>query len=148
MGEEIVMIELKRVDNWRSAFAAEVDRIKRTPFAWGEHDCGPGLAGNLVKALTGVDLAQPWRGTYSDALGAVRAMKEAGFDNLADLVASMLPEYEHPSRARIGDVAAIKDDSSIGYALGVIDYERVFVLTGTGIGTVDRSEIARAFKVG
>ncbi|NTB96926.1 hypothetical protein G6M84_10395 [Agrobacterium tumefaciens] len=148
MGQEIVMSGLVRKDDWRARFAAEVDRIKRTPFAWGSHDCGPGLAGNLVYAVTGVDCAAQWRGEYDDALGAARAMRDAGFDNLADLVGSMLPEYEHPSQARIADVAAIKVDSVFGYALGVIDYERVFVLTENGIGTIDRSEIARAFKVG
>lgn len=142
------MIALIRKNDWRARFAAEVDRIKRTPFAWGNHDCGPGLAGNLVYAVTGVDCAAQWRGAYDDALGAARAMQDAGFDNLADLVASMLPEYEHPSQARIADVAAIKVDSVFGYALGVIDYERVFVLTESGIGTIDRSEIARAFRVG
>lgn len=148
MGQEIVMSGLVRKSDWRARFAAEVDRIKRTPFAWGSHDCGPGLAGNLVYAVTGVDCAAQWCGEYDDALGAARAMRDAGFDNLADLVASMLPEYEHPSQARIADVAAIKVDSVFGYALGVIDYERVFVLTENGIGTIDRSEIARAFKVG
>ncbi|MCA2372195.1 hypothetical protein ATU3B_11250 [Agrobacterium genomosp. 3 str. CIP 111-78] len=142
------MSGLVRKDDWRARFAAEVDRIKRTPFAWGSHDCGPGLAGNLVYAVTGVDCAAQWRGAYHDARGAARAMHEAGFSNLADAVASMLPEYEHPSQARIADVAAIKVNSVFGYALGVIDYERVFVLTETGIGTIDRSEIARAFKVG
>lgn len=142
------MSDLKRVKNWRAAFASEMDRIRITPFAWGVHDCGPGLAGNLVSALTGVDMAAQYRGTYSDARGALLAIRSAGFDNLGDMVAAMLPEYDHPSRARIGDVAAIKVDSPIGYGLGVIDYERVFVLTETGVGTVDRSEIARAFKVG
>lgn len=142
------MTALVRKNDWRARFAAEVDRIKRTPFAWGHHDCGPGLAGNLVYAVTGVDCAAQWRGEYDDALGAARTMRDAGFDNLADLVASMLPEYEHPSQARIADVAAIKVDSVFGYALGVIDYERVFVLTENGIGTIDRSEIARAFRVG
>jgi len=42
------MTELVRVKNWRACFVAEIDRLKRTPFAWGSHDCGPGLAGNLV----------------------------------------------------------------------------------------------------
>lgn len=148
MGKENIMSSLRRKDNWRACFSAEVDRIKRTPFAWGEHDCGPGLAGNLVYAVTGVDCAAQFRGQYSDPLGAARIIREAGFDNLADAVASMLPEYDHPSQARIADVAAIKVDSVFGYALGVIDYERVFVLTENGMGTVDRSEIARAFKVG
>lgn len=142
------MTGLIRKDDWRAQFAAEVDRIKRTPFKWGNHDCGPGLAGNLVYAVTGVDCAAQFRGQYHDARGAAITMKAAGFDNLADLVASMLPEYEHPSQARIADVAAIKVDSVFGYALGVIDYERVFVLTENGIGTIDRAEIARAFKVG
>lgn len=142
------MMPLVRKKDWRACFAAEVDRIKRTPFAWGTHDCGPGLAANLVLAVTGVDCAAQFRGEYNDSLGGARLMKEAGFDNLADMVAAMLPEYDHPSQARIADVAAIKIGGVFGYALGVIDYERVFVLTETGIGTVDRSDIARAFKVG
>ncbi len=140
--------ELRRLPGWREAFAAEIDRIRRTPFSWGEHDCGPGLAGNLVLALTGVDLAAGYRGHYDDAAGAVRVMRAAGFASLGDMVASLLPEYDHPSRARIGDVAAVAVESPIGHALGVIDYERVFVLTEAGLGTVDRSEIVRAFRVG
>ena len=127
--------DLVRVKNWRACFVAEIDRLKRTPFAWGSHDCGPGLAGNLVLAITGVDCAAQFRGEYSTAAGALKTMKAAGFDNLADLVASMLP-------------AAVPHEGPFGYALGVVNGERIFVLRETGLGTVDLLDAKRAFKVG
>lgn len=139
--------DLVRVKNWRACFVAEIDRLKRTPFAWGSHDCGPGLAGNLVLAITGVDCAAQFRGEYSTAAGALKTMKAAGFDNLADLVASMLPEI-HPSEAGIGDIAAVPHEGPLGYALGVVNGERIFVLRESGLGTVDLLDAKRAFKVG
>ena len=139
---------LQRVDNWRAAFSAEVERMRRLPFEWGTQDCGVGLAGNLTLALTGVDVAAPWRGRYSTQAGALRVLRNDGFENLGDLVASVLPEYDHPSRAMIGDVGAIEADGGFGHALCVVDFERVFVLRPDGFGTLDRSQMVRAFKVG
>lgn len=138
---------MKRLPDWRARFEREMDAIMRVPFAWGEHDCGPGLAGRLVLALTGEDLAAPFRGQYTDALGALRLVQAAGFDDLSDLVASMLPEV-HPSKARIGDIAAFKMDTPFKSALGVVNGERVFVLRPEGIGTMGLLQAHRAFKVG
>lgn len=142
------MMELARLPDWRARFDAECDRIRLTPFAWGAHDCGPGLAGNLTLAITGVDAAAKYRGRYTTMTGALRVLRNSGFETLGDLVASILPEHDHPSMARVGDVVAIRSDSAFGHALGVVNGERVFVLTERGIGTVDRSEAVRAFKVG
>ncbi len=141
------MSELVRLHDWRARFAAEVDRLKHTPFAWGSHDCGPGLAGNLVLAITGVDCAAQWRGSYASPAEGLARMREAGFDNLGDMVAAMLPEI-HPSAARIGDVAAIEVDTPFGYALGVVNGERIFVLREDGMGTVELLDAKRAFRVG
>lgn len=139
----------KRVRDWRSRFEAVVDEIKLMPFDWRtQHDCGPGLAGRLVEAITGEDLARPYRGKYRTAKGALSVMKRAGFDDLADLVASMLPEI-HPSQAKIGDIAAFPmEGSPFRHALGVVNGERVFVLHPEGIGTMDLLAASRAFKVG
>lgn len=147
MGPE-VMIELTRLPNWRARFDAECDRIRLTPFSWGSHDCGPGLAGNLALAVTGVDVASHYRGRYTTMIGALRVLRNSGFSSLGDLVASLLPEHDHPSMARVGDVVAIASASAFGHALGVVNGERVFVLTERGIGTVDRSDAVRAFRVG
>ena len=138
---------MQRLPKWRGRFEAAIDELKAKPFAWGDHDCGPGLVGNVVMAITGEDVAKPYRGKYFDAKGALRIIKRKGFDNLGDLVASMLPEI-HPSQAKIGDIGAVKMDSPFGYALGVVNGERVFVLMEDGIGTVDLLQCERAFKVG
>ncbi|MBD3785629.1 MAG: hypothetical protein IE922_01485 [Sphingomonadales bacterium] len=140
-------MSLTRVDNWRAAFAAEVERLRRLPFAWGTHDCGVGLAGNLTLALTGVDVAAPWRGRYTTQAGALRVLRNDGFSTLGDLVASVLPEHDHRSRARVGDVGAIEAEA-FGHALCVVDFDRVHVLTPDGFGTLDRTAMVRAFKVG
>lgn len=138
---------MKRLPDWRARFEREIDAIKAKPFAWGEHDCGPGLAGRLVFALTGEDVAAPYRNAYTDALGALRAIREAGFTDLAELAASIAPEI-HPSRARIGDIAAYRMDTPFGWALGVVNGERVYVLRPEGIGTLSLAMADRAFKVG
>lgn len=138
---------LVRRHDWREHFERAIDDIYATPFQWGIHDCGPSLAGRLVEALTGEDFCAEYRGTYSDALGAARVIRAAGFSSLGELVGSMLPQA-HPSEARIGDIAAIEAEGPIGHALGVVNGERIYVLTETGIGTVDLLEAKMIFKVG
>lgn len=147
VGAEGMISELKRLPDWRRRFEEAIDEIKARPFAWGEHDCGPGLAGRLAFALTGVDCTAQYRGTYDSASSALRVMREAGFDNLGDLVAAILPEV-HISAASIGDIAAVPDDTPFGFALGVVNGERIFVLKAEGVGTVDLLDATRAFKVG
>ncbi|MGL5166629.1 MAG: DUF6950 family protein [Afipia sp.] len=138
---------MKRLPDWRQRLEAAIDDIRRTPFEWGDHDCGPALAGRVVLALTGEDVAAPYRGKYRTASEAVRLIRDAGFADLADLAASIAPEI-HPSRARIGDIAAFKMDSALGSALGVVNGERVLVIRPEGIGTMSLLQAHRAFKVG
>lgn len=138
---------LTRLPDWRSRLEKALDAITYLPFEWGSHDCGPSLAGRVVYAVTGEDVAAPWRGRYSTRAGALKVMRSAGFDNLGDLVASTLPEI-HPSRARVGDLAAFPMDTPFGFALGVVTGERVHVLKAECIGTVGLLQCTRAFKVG
>lgn len=141
-------IELKRVPRWRAAFDVACDRMRLEPFAWGVNDCAVGLACNMVLALTGVDVGAAYRGRYTTRVGALRVLRREGFETLGDLTASLLPEWPHPSMARIGDIVTVPTGSEFGDALGVINGERVFVLMDNGFGTVDRAVASRAFKVG
>ena len=138
---------MKRLPDWRNRLEAALDDIRRSPFAWGEHDCGPSLAGRAVLALTGEDIAAPYRGRYRTASEAVRLIRDEGFESLGDMAASVLPEV-HPSRARIGDIAAFRMDSPLGHSLGVVIGERVLVLRHEGVGTMSLLQAHRAFKVG
>ncbi|MET3602184.1 DUF6950 family protein, partial [Martelella mangrovi] len=125
------MNPLVRMDGWRGRFDAACDAMRRTPFSWGDNDCFAGLVGGLSEALIGADIVVPWRGRYTTGVGALRVMRNDGFDNLADLVASVLPEI-HISRARVGDVAAIPSNDGFGFTLGIVNGERIFVLRPEG----------------
>lgn len=141
------MMELIRKPEWRSRFEVAVDEIMHEPFAWGKHDCGPGLAGRLVLAMTGVDLSAQYAGEYHDAASAARHLRRLGFLSLGDLVGSMLPAIP-PAMAQLGDIAAIAVNGPIGHALGVVNGERILILTESGIGTVDLLDAQTCFRVG
>ncbi|MBP0439428.1 DUF6950 family protein [Tianweitania sediminis] len=140
-------LQLTRIELWRGPYKAVVDDLRRKPFAWGENDCGPALVGRMVEALTGVDIAAPYRGRYDSAASAYRLMKEDGFDDLADLVDTILPARPR-AEAIIGDIAAVPVDSLFRHALGVVNGERIFVLTEAGLGTVDLLDADQIFAVG
>lgn len=145
------MISLHRVPDWRQRLERAIDDIRYAGFDWqSQHDCAIGLAGRAVHAVTDVDVIADWRGRYSSRRGALLAMKRAGFDNIADMAASLLPEIaEGPCMASLGDIAAIAvPNSPFGYALGVVNGERILVLRDEGVGTVDLLQATRAFRVG
>lgn len=142
------MIELERKELWISEFHAFIDDIRRQPFDWRGHDCVLGLGARAVEALTGVRLGEEYAEQFSDAASAYRLMRKLGFDDVADLLANYLPEYDHPSEAQMGDIVTIPVDTQFKHGLGVVNGERIIAVTETGIGTIDRLSADRAFRVG
>lgn len=138
---------MKRRGDWHSRLNAFIDEVKRKPFDWQTHNCGEHFAFGAVEAMTGEDIGATYRGRYQGAAGAVRVMKNDGFDDLGDLLASHLPE-KHVSRARLGDLVAIPDDSPFGFTLGIVNGESVLVLGETSMGVVPITKATRAFAVG
>lgn len=139
--------EIKRIDLWRTAYAGVVDDLYHKPFVWGENDCAVGLVGKTILALTGVDVVSEYKGQYDTPQAGYKLLKKLGHDNLADMVATILPEC-HVSEATIGDIAAFATDDALGYALGIVNGERILALTEKGIGSVDLFKGERFFKVG
>lgn len=138
---------MNRLPQWRINYENLIDDIRRKPFAWGYMDCLAGLVDPAVQALTGEEPFFRFRARYKTAKGALGVMRRSGFENLADLVASELPEI-HPSMCVVGDIVAIPTDDDFAYALGVVNGDRVFVISPNGLSTRDISEAVRAFKVG
>jgi len=141
------MQQLFRLDDWRARLAAEMDRQRRDAFAWGRHDCAIGFAAGIVEALTGVDLAQDYRGRYRTQAGALRPLRDSGAAGLGDFAATMLPEI-HPSRARVGDLGIIAAPGVIGEAFCMFDASGIAVMTEVGHGRRPREDAIRAFMVG
>lgn len=140
---------MQRFDDWAIRYQLFIDKVRSSPFKWGDFDCGPLFAGQLCFALTGENPASHLIGRYSDEKSAVELMRSLGFDNLADATASFLPEYQTPALARLGDIAAIPvSGSPFGHALGIVNGERLLVLGTKQVGSIGRQNASRAFKVG
>lgn len=138
---------MTRLPDWPARLHAFVDSVKLRVFEWQAHDCFLGWAADAVLAVTGEDIGAAYRGRYKSAVGAARVMRNDGFEKLADLVASHLPEI-HISEASLGDIAAIPDDSPFGFTLGIVNGEVILVLRETGMGVVPLFDATRAFRVG
>lgn len=137
---------MMRKTEWRKNFEETIDDLKAAPFSWGA-DCLFGLVVPILDAISDDDPRfTRFAGRYKTAKGALGVMRRAGFENLADLVASELPEI-HPSQCRIGDIVAIPTDDDFGFSIGVVNGDRVFVKLEDGLGTRDLLDATRAFQV-
>lgn len=133
-----------RRDNWRAALSAYLISMGARPFVYGETDCARFAAG-AVEAMTGVDPMADIL-DYVSVAGAWGALKATGAADLADLVARSFDEI-HPSAARCGDLALYETDGPFGYAVGVVAGERVMAMAENGLDSVDRADMARAFRI-
>lgn len=108
---------LTRLNNWPEAFAAALDAVQNEPFEWGKNDCCL-FACNIVKAITGTDLARPFRG-YKNRNEAFEVIKSYG--GIGKLAESVAQEYGiseiNPLKARRGDVCLF--DTGQGETLGI-----------------------------
>lgn len=136
-----------RLSDWRPRLNAALGRIGETPFAWGENDCFVGLAAAAVEAITGVDFAAVYRGRYHSLESGLELLAVECAPTLDALVGRFFLELPL-GEMRVGDLAAIFDPGPFGCALGVCNGERLMVLRPEGIGTLDRRQARRAFKVG
>jgi hypothetical protein len=141
------MLTLKRLPGWRTNMEANLIGIRKTPFEWGVHDCAL-FAATHVLAITGEDLSKPFVGQYTTALGAMKALKIAGYDDLLQLCRDKFPEI-HISLCRFGDIVIISSESG-GYAIGIILGEVIGVLTPNGYGVIRKSDknIVTGFRIG
>ena len=138
---------MKRLDDWRARLAAEMDRQRRDPFVWGEHDCAIGFSAGIVLALTGEDVAAPYRGRYRTAKGAAKLLRDARAETLGDFMAQHFPEI-HPVQARVGDLGVVAADGPIAEGVCMFDASGVVVMTEQGHGRLPRDAAFRAFRVG
>ena len=118
-----------RLPDWKQHLTLYLADVARRPFAPGVHDCALFAAG-AVQAMTGVDMAAPFRGRYRTLAGGSRILKAAGFVDHIALAAARLAEF-HTSRAAPGDLAVIPTPD--GDALGLVQGEQVYVLSATGM---------------
>lgn len=110
---------MKRAHKWPSLLPAFTVPNRGRKFEWGRFDCALGVC-DWIKASTGIDPGEKFRGTYSSEDGA----NEITGGNLAAFAAGIAAEYgmsEIPVRmARRGDVLFVDNGTPQG-ALGIVD---------------------------
>lgn len=120
-------------------------KLRAAPFSWGDVDCGLGLAAPVILAVTGKDLGAPFRGTYSTSLGAMKVLRQHGFETVADVVGAAFPRV-HIARAQYADIAVLEGENT-GVGLGVVIGERIACMTPTGYGTIERCKAKWAHRI-
>lgn len=140
------MTELKRYPDWPERLAAQIHARMKEPFVWGQHDCCL-FAMDCVKAMTGEDLAAPFRG-YADQKQALRMLKKhGGVAGIAQAVAKRYKILEiAPAMAGRGDVCLF--DIGRGDTLGIRAGENIFAPGPDGLLGFPMLQATRAWRIG
>lgn len=115
------------------------------PFKWGEHDCVLHACNGLL-ALTEVDIASSWRGTYNTKKQSEEIIVRDFNGNSDNCFTNFLGEpHENPRRARRGDIVRVTFGKSLTYGV-VDDTGRFIVFVSVKEGLI-RYPIERAEKI-
>lgn len=136
---------MNRLPDWEARLSAYLAPLMDDAvFGYGLLDCAL-LVADAVLAMTGDDIAAPFRGKYSTAAGSARALKRYGAGDLKSTFDTLLPP-KPIGYARRGDV--VMSDGAVGICIGgaaLFIGERDGV---DGLYRVDRSEWSHAWGVG
>lgn len=108
---------MKRRQDWPLRLSAYIAQRRRTPFAWGTHDCAQ-FARGAIEAMTGSDPAAAMElPTYTTALGAARWLKTHPVESIP--LAAGLAAVS-PRKAQRGDIVLIQNAGRpiLGVCLG------------------------------
>lgn len=135
---------MPRHADWQIRLMQYLSEAARRPFAYGQHDCAL-FAADCVAAMTGLDIADDFRGRYRSATGGRRALRLAGY---ADHVALAAAHFAEIPVAMVvpGDIAVLPTDE--GPALGIVQGEAVYVVARDGLAAWPLLTASRAFRVG
>ena len=126
---------MTRLPDWADRLNQLVAARREAPFVWGKHDCSM-WAADCVLAVEGRDIGAPFRGKYSTAFGAARALRRYGsVSTPVEVVDRELGERLPMHRALLGCVVAASPDDvrlygGFGHALGLC-YGRTSLFVGS-----------------
>jgi len=147
---------MTRAHDWPSKLEKFVSENRTRSFQWGTWDCCLWVA-SAIEAITGMDVAAPYRGQYADANGAARICVEAcGKADLASMAAYVASQNQMPEipvlRAQRGDMLLLKDPANPGsQCLGMVAFNghQAIVVGSSGMLPVDiAAHAVRAWRVG
>src|SRR5690606_29994477 len=101
---DVVLQMTPRREDWPERLAAFVAARRRTPFAFGTHDCAL-FAADWIVECTGADPIAPLRGQWTDERSALRILQDNG--GIEALACRYLGDPIAPLLARRGDIVLV-----------------------------------------
>lgn len=129
---------LTRLPQWRARLEAAIAVIR--PFRWGESDCCL-MAADLIRAMTGCDLAAAVRGKYHCAREALSIL---GAQGVAGIATEHLGQPILATLARDGDVCLVHMPRPM---LGVCVGSRIVLQGAVGAEYVPLDRAVCAWRV-
>lgn len=140
---------VKRFENWQPLLIESIKSKIGLDFKYGEHDCCLSICDNIL-AMTGVDVAEEFRGYTTLAEAKVFRKKHKGVRGIAEYITKKFnfPEIL-PGFAGAGDVVLVQDDKK-EFHLSMVELNGIKVITAEdgGWNYWDRTEIVKAWKIG
>jgi hypothetical protein len=146
-------MSLPKPHNWREQhFHNFILENAHKPFEWGINDCCL-FPANAIQAISGVDLADDFRGKYSDETSAFALIKSlTGGSTVADAAAYCahkheLAGYQHPLMAKRGDLVVIKNGDALICGLVHLNGRHVITVSTNGLVRLPISNVVRAWRI-
>lgn len=115
---------------------------RQTNFRPGRHDCAL-FAADWVEQLTGIDLADGFRGYSSIEMGR-EMLRVCGYSGPVDIAETHLEELSGWMAAQVGDVAVVIDHNV--FCLGVVGGGIIHMLAVRGLDQVPLDRAVRVFR--
>jgi hypothetical protein len=144
---------MTRLENWDIIhFHPFLSERADAPFEWGVNDCAL-FAADGIRAFTGVDIAEDFRGTYSSEAEALAVVKRVcNGDNVADAAAYCaakheLRELDNPLMAQRGDLV-IANAPSCQQIAGLVGLSgHVVSVYESGLYRLPITSVVRAWRI-
>ena len=141
---------LSRKPNWQTELHNFLQSRRNAEFRYGSFDCCL-FACDAILAMTGVDVAAPFRDGYGSRREAYRAIKEyAGRASVEAVTARVTAENQMPEvtprQARRGDVILLRRPKD--FSLAIVGLDGTILAAGArGFERVPSSFAVRAWRV-
>lgn len=144
---------IKRTEHWATR---ELNQFltdnANVLFQWGLHDCCL-IAADAILAMTGTDIADDFRGKYTDKASAFALIKTVtGGTTVEDAAAHCankhgLTEWPSPLLAQRGDLVVIQDRGNLIAGIVDLNGRHVISIGSAGLKRLPLSTVKRAWKV-
>lgn len=130
---------MNKTAGWQTRLITTVNKLKETPFAWGQNDCCIFVA-KCLDAQYGTNIAEGIIGQYSTELGSKRFMLEkAKSTYLPTMLDVYITQRVDKKYAQRGDVVTFNGD--LGLTAGVLWTGIVWAMGPNGVETFPLNKI-------